>query len=128
MDTIAYDVLIMDTPKDFKRVECLYERMLRLLPVRRILFIGNTEVGSLVEEYKATTLGEFVEEVLKERPHEWGYISFNGSFVANRNRCEYANGKIKVDFPNNSVLNEPIYYVLGDGGWSRMDYEVYNGQ
>lgn len=26
------------------------------------------------------------------------------------------------------ICYEPIYYVLGDGGWSRMDYEVYNGQ
>ena len=89
---------------------------------------GDETASYIVEEYKATTLGEFVEEVLKERPHEWGYISFNGSFVANRNRCEYADGKIKLDFPNKSVLNEPIYYVLGDGGWSRMDYEVYNAQ
>ena len=85
---------------------------------------GDETASYIVEKYKATTLGEVVEEVLKERPHEWGYISFNGSFVANRNKCEYADGKIKVDFPNKSVLNEPIYYVLGDGGWSRMDYEV----
>ena len=65
MDKIAYDVLIMDTPKDFKRVECLYERMLRLLPVRRILFIGNTEVGSLVEEYKANVLldNEYIKKM-----------------------------------------------------------------
>ena len=90
--------------------------------------IGPEITSYIVEDYKATTLGEFVEEVLKERPHEWGYISFNGSFVVNKNRCEYADGKIKADFPNKSVLNEPIYYVLGDGGWSRMDYEVYNGQ
>lgn len=52
MDTLAYDVLIMVTPKDFSRVESLYERMLRLLPARRILFVGNVQVGELVEEYK----------------------------------------------------------------------------
>lgn len=38
---------------------------------------GDETASYIVEEYKATTLGEFVEEVLKERPHEWGYISFN---------------------------------------------------
>ncbi len=56
MDTIAYDVLIMVTPKDFKRVECLYQRMLQLLPVRKILFVGSTEVGKLVEEYRENTV------------------------------------------------------------------------
>ena len=45
MDTIAYDVLIMVTPKDFKRVECLYQKMLQLLPVRKLLFVGSVEVG-----------------------------------------------------------------------------------
>lgn len=89
---------------------------------------GDETASYLIEDYKATTLGEFVEEVLKENPKEWGYISFNGSFVANRNRCEYANGKILADFPDKTILEEPIYYVKGEGGWSRMDYEVYNAQ
>lgn len=55
MDTIAYDVLIMVTPKDFKRVEFLYQRMLNLLPAQKILFVGNSEVGTLVDEYKQKT-------------------------------------------------------------------------
>lgn len=55
MDAIIYDALIMVTPRDFERVECLYERMLRLLPVRKILFVGSAEVGELVENYRQNT-------------------------------------------------------------------------
>lgn len=97
------------------------------MKVTRISEVRGDEIASyIVEDYKATTLGEFVEEVLKENPNEWGYISFNGSFVVNKNRCEYADGKIVVDFPDKTILEEPIYYIKGQGGWSRMDYEVYN--
>lgn len=31
---------------------------------------GDETASYIVEEYKATTLGEFVEEVLKERPRQ----------------------------------------------------------
>ena len=54
MDKTVYDVLVMVTPKDFKRVECLYERMIQLLPARRVFFVGSEEVGRLVDEYKKT--------------------------------------------------------------------------
>ena len=52
MDTIAYDVLVMVTPMDFNRVECLYDRLVQYLPVRKILFVGSEEVGRLVEKCK----------------------------------------------------------------------------
>ena len=52
MDKTVYDVLVMVTPKDFKRVECLYERMILLLPANRVFFVGSEEVGRLVDKYK----------------------------------------------------------------------------
>lgn len=52
MDIKEYDALIMVTPNDFKRVECLYERLLRLMPVRKLKFVGSQKVGELVDEYK----------------------------------------------------------------------------
>ena len=87
---------------------------------------GDETAPYIVENYKATTVGEFIEEVLEEFPNEWGYFSFNGSFVGNKNRCEYRYGKLLNNFPNPMVLEEEIYYIKADGGWSRMDYEIYN--
>lgn len=87
---------------------------------------GDETTPYFVEDYKATTIGEFINEVLNEFPDEWGYFSFNGSFVANPNRCEYRYGKLITNFPNADILNEPIYYITSRGGWSRMDYEIYN--
>jgi hypothetical protein len=97
------------------------------MKLTRIGNIGGDETAPyIVEGYKATTVREFIQEVLEERPDEWGYFSFNGCFVANPNRCEYKHGKLLNNFPNSSILDEEIYYVKSSGGWSRMDYEIYN--
>jgi len=48
-DTKDYDALIVVTPKDYKRVERLYDRLFQWLPVRRIIFIGSDEVGEYVK-------------------------------------------------------------------------------
>ena len=42
------DALIMVTPKDYVRLENNYHRLIKNLPVRRVLFVGSTEVESLV--------------------------------------------------------------------------------
>lgn len=42
------DALIMVTPKDYVRLENNYHRMIKNLPVRRALFVGNAEVENLV--------------------------------------------------------------------------------
>lgn len=52
-----YDALIVVTPKDYERVRNQYHRLAANLPARRIFFVGNEEVGSLVE---ASDLGERV--------------------------------------------------------------------
>lgn len=52
MDTKIYDALIVVTPNDFVRVECLYRRLLTFLPVRRLIFIGSKKVSELLEQYK----------------------------------------------------------------------------
>lgn len=86
---------------------------------------GDETSSYKVDGYKSTTVREFVEEVLIDKPQEWGYIAINGSFVANKNRCEYKWGKLIVPFPDESILDKTIISVTGDGGWSRMDYQVY---
>ena len=49
-DTKEYDALIMVTPNDFKRVEMNYDRLVRFLPVRKIIFVGSAEVGEMVKD------------------------------------------------------------------------------
>ena len=70
-----------------------------------------------VVDYKATTVGEFITEVLKEFPREWGYIEVKHS------KCEYRNGELLSKLPSN-LLHETIHSIKGDGGWSRMDYNI----
>jgi len=43
-----YDALVVVTPKDFERLSPQYNKLVELLPIRQIRFIGNTEVGELV--------------------------------------------------------------------------------
>lgn len=45
-----YDALIMAVPSDYLRLEHLYGKLLDTMPVRRICFVGNEEVGRLVSE------------------------------------------------------------------------------
>ncbi len=45
-----FDVLVVITPGDFKRLKSNYIRLLKWLPGDRIIYIGNSEVGSLVNE------------------------------------------------------------------------------
>lgn len=53
-----FDTLIMVTPKDYLRLKNNYHRLAENLPVRRILFMGNEQVGELVKE---SGLGERVD-------------------------------------------------------------------
>lgn len=45
-----YHVLVLTTPKDFIRVRKNYKRLLQYIPLEKLLFVGNDEVGELVKE------------------------------------------------------------------------------
>lgn len=45
-----FDTIIVITPKDYQRVESNYKRMIQFLPSDRLIFVGNKEVGELVEK------------------------------------------------------------------------------
>lgn len=49
-----FDTLVVITPKDFVRLRSNYRRLIRWLPKGKVIFIGNTDVGELVEELKGT--------------------------------------------------------------------------
>lgn len=56
-DIHPYDAVVVVTPKDFKRVEYNNERIVKYLPVRKVLFVGSEELGQMVRE---SGLGEKV--------------------------------------------------------------------
>lgn len=86
---------------------------------------GDCTAPYSVTKYKATTVKEFIDEVIKEYPEEWGYFSINSDIVLNENTCEYRYGSLLSDFPDKSVLDKKIEYVDSSGGWSRMDYIIH---
>ena len=53
-----YDVLVMVVPKDFLRLRDNYKRYSEYLPGKNIYFVGNAEVGKLVDE---SALGERIK-------------------------------------------------------------------
>lgn len=79
---------------------------------------GDCTAPYEVTDYKAKTVGEFVDEVLKEKADEWGYISVDGVRI-----CEYKHGLL-IFKPKEMYLNREITKISAEGGWSRMDYSV----
>ena len=89
---------------------------MRLLQKGRI---GSDETAPYaVYDYKAITANEFVSEVLREFPNEWGYIEVNGF-----GRVEYRDGELVGEIPERwGYLT--VVKVDASGGWSRMDYRI----
>ena len=87
--------------------------------------MGDVTTPYEVTEQKSRTVKEFIEEVLKEKPQEWGYISVGKHFYQDgaSGVCEYRCGKLVTEMPNN-VLDVEIKKISACGGWSRMDYTI----
>lgn len=79
---------------------------------------GDCTAPYEVTDFKAKTVGEFIEEVLKEKADEWGYISVDGVRI-----CEYKHGLL-IFKPKEMYLNREITKISAEGGWSRMDYSI----
>ena len=78
-----------------------------------------------VKDYKAKTVREFIQEMLKERPNEWGEISVKCSFnYLTRKDCEYRKGKLISEL-SPEVLDLEIQEVKSAGGWGNMDYLIF---
>jgi len=73
-----------------------------------------------VENYKAEAIGDFIQEVLKEFPDEWGTIRNEKHDII----CEYRYGKICYITSDEEILNQEIYFIKAYGGWSSMDYTI----
>lgn len=62
MDIKTYDAVVIVTPNDFKRVECNNQRIVKYLPVRKVLFVGSEELGELVKQSDFGDKAGFVNE------------------------------------------------------------------
>lgn len=82
---------------------------------------GDCTATYLVTEYNATTVEEFISEVLTECPSEWGDIRDDLHHLI----AEYKYGKIvSSDSTAEQLLNKRIIKIVGNGGWSCMDYLI----
>ena len=88
---------------------------------------GNTAGDGItpykVTDYEATTVGEFINEVLENYPNDWGDFNVgDGRFLLNPH-CEYRDGILLDEFQK-TTLKKKIESVKAAGGWSRMDYAI----
>lgn len=87
--------------------------------------MGDATTPYKVTGQKARTVREFINEVLEEKPNEWGYISVGKPFYQSGaiGVAEYRYGKLVTKMPNNAldiVINE----IIAVGGWSLMNYTI----
>lgn len=87
--------------------------------------MGDETTPYKVTDYSANTIIEFINEVLEEKPREWGYFEINtkDGGILGCQRIEYDEGELKEEIPDEwqYVFIESVEAV---GGWSRMDYYI----
>lgn len=66
------------------------------------------------------TVREFIEEVLKTHPGEWGYFELKNLGV----RTDYKHGRLLKQHFADVLLGSKIVKAYASGGWSRMDYKL----
>ena len=73
---------------------------------------------------KPMTVGEFIDEWVKEMPGEWGSIRVcDGVHAYGNPCCVYKHGKIVDNYGmTQEILSKPIKEVNGSGGWSLSDF------
>lgn len=61
-DIYAYDAVVVVTPKDFKRVGCNNERIVKYLPARKVFFVGSEELGQMIKNLEIGEKADFINE------------------------------------------------------------------
>ena len=81
-----------------------------------------------VTNYRSKTIGEFIQEIIKDRPNEWGSINLQKKdcpWYTSTYRVEYKWGKIISDnIPSYLKSLELPDSLEAYGGWSNMDYNI----
>lgn len=57
-----YDVLIMTTARDFLRLKNNYHRLVKNMPAKQLIFVGNAEVGELAQQLDLGERVGFINE------------------------------------------------------------------
>lgn len=81
---------------------------------------GDCTAGYRVDLDKEYTVSEFINEVLKKEPNEWGYFKIKNT----REKVEYRHGEILNNNFDNEILSARIISISAHGGWSNMDYLI----
>lgn len=61
-DIVEYNAVVIVTADDYKRIECNNIRIVKYLPVRKVIFVGNVEVGKMVENSQLGEKAGYVNE------------------------------------------------------------------
>lgn len=73
---------------------------------------------------KEYTVKEFINDMLKALPGEWGaFIIRAKDYPFGKEQSEYRYGKLLTTF-SEETLNSKIKCIEAQGGWSLMDYNI----
>ncbi len=70
MEKEVYDAIVVITVDDFRRIKPLHRRMVELLPVRRVIFCGNREVGEALQKEIGEGIFAGAEEKVVFQPED----------------------------------------------------------
>lgn len=70
------------------------------------------------------TVGEFIDEWIKEHPMEWGFFGIDSKYnhFLGSPHCEYRYGVLVSDPLPEPFLKAKIKKVTGDGGYTNSDF------
>jgi hypothetical protein len=88
---------------------------------------GDETTPYAVSDYKARTVGEFIQEVLTENRGDWGHIAVKrkGYGFGGSPSIEYRYGELLEEMPE-KWRNLEIRKIESCGGWSCMDYLIWD--
>lgn len=83
-------------------------------------FEDATTPYNVIPKDENVRVGNFIQDILEQRPDDWGYI-----YIRKKQVVAYKKGKII----HQSSLLDMFYHlrikkVKADGGYSRMDYHI----
>lgn len=76
-------------------------------------------------DYKSITVADFIRDVLKERPEEYGEFEVMNKKLPFNPRYGYKNGDFNFLQLHTDICDATVVKVTAHGGWSRMDYKIY---
>lgn len=89
---------------------------------------GDCTCAYRLELKREYTIKEFVEEIVKKKPGEWGTIyhckDLKKVYGTQLDTCDYSHGEITNYFSLIATGQQKIKEVIAHGGWTAMDYYI----